>query len=155
MPWDPDSKSDIVRTADEISRLCVSLLAEGVTRVFHYTQHSRKALGVKSPYLKLQMPDGRPHPALAAHAFMAEMLDEARFVRVSDFGVDGLEYLFQRKDGSLVSVYAGLTERETLALLERSGTALFDLFGNRVSHASFLPGTLVYAVERPFRGRES
>ncbi len=148
VPWEPDSKSDIVRTADEISRLCVSLLAEGVTRVFHYTQHSRKALGVKSPYLKLQMPDGRPHPALAAHAFMAEMLDEASFERVSDFGADGLEYLFLRKDGSPVSVYAGLTERETFALAERSGVALFDLFGNPVVRSSFQSGTIIYAVDR-------
>ena len=97
VPWKPDSKQDIVRTSDEIVRLCVSLLAEGITRVFHYTQHSLKALGVKSPYLKLQMPDGKPHPALASHSFMALLLDEAKCERVENCGKDGLVYSFLRK----------------------------------------------------------
>ena len=135
-----------MRRADNVSRLCVSLLAEGVTRVFLYTMHCYKALGVKSPHLQLLMPDGRPHPALAAHAFMAEMLDEARFVRVSDFGAKGLEYTFVRKCGSPVSVYSDLSEREVLELAERSDINLFDIFGNAVSRSSLMPGTLVYAV---------
>ena len=146
VPWEPDSKADVIRTADEVSRLCVSLLAEGVTRVFHYTMHCYKALGVKSPYLKLLMPDGKPHPALAAHAFMAEMLDEARFVHVSDFGAKGLKYSFVRKDGSPVYVYSDLSEREVLALAERPDVNLLDIFGNVVSRSSLLPGTLVYAA---------
>lgn len=148
VPWKPDAKDDIVRTADEIVRLCVSLLSEGVTRVFHYTQHSRRALGVKSPYLKLQMPDGKPHPALAAHAFMALMLDEARFVRVADCGEDGLMYTFTRKDGRTVRVFSGLTEGEVFARPGFRAGTMFDIFGNRLSRATFLPGTLLYDVAR-------
>ena len=146
VPWKPDSKQDIVRTSDEIVRLCVSLLAEGITRVFHYTQHSLKALGVKSPYLKLQMPDGKPHPALASHSFMALLLDEAKCERVEDYGKDGLVYSFLRKDGRKVKVYSGLSESETFSLLKAKKAKIYDIFGNALTRETYLPGTLIYSL---------
>ena len=92
------------------------------------------------------MPDGKPHPALASHSFMALLLDEAKFERVEDCGDNGLVYTFLRKDGRTVKVCAGLSEREIFALSENKKVKIYDIFGNVLSREMYLPGTLVYSL---------
>ena len=76
---------------------------------------------------------------------MAAKLDGKRFAEKRDYGKDGLVYVFKGPDGDTCVVLAGLSAEEVFALLGSSRRTLFDIFGNRVTRETFLPGTLIYA----------
>ena len=145
VPWTAEAKDEYVRNADNTVRFAVSFLAEGVERIFIYTMHSYRALGIRNPFLKLLTSDGYPHPAFVAHAVMAAKLDGKRFAEKRDYGKDGLVYVFKGPDRDTCVVLAGLSAEEVFALLGSSRRTLFDIFGNRVTRETFLPGTLIYA----------
>ena len=145
VPWTAEAKDEYVRNADNTVRFAVSFLAEGVERIFIYTMHSYRALGIRNPFLKLLTSDGYPHPAFVAHAVMAAKLDGKRFAEKRDYGKNGLAYVFKGPDGDTCVVLAGLSAEEVFALLGSSRRTLFDIFGNRVTRETFLPGTLIYA----------
>ena len=141
VPWKPESVADYSRLADMTCRYVVSLLAEGNSKVYLYSAHAYSGLAQVPTFLTLLGADGFAHPALVAHAQLARALEGKRFVRQEDAGRAGVMYVFA-KDRDTVAVYSNLAKDEALGLLSK-GRPL-DLYGNPVSSATYIPGTLVY-----------
>lgn len=151
VPWAPETRAQCIRNADDTVRYSVSFLAEGVSRIFIYTMHAYRALGVKPGYLKLLTADGFPHPSFAAHSFMAAMLDRRHFVEKREWGKEGLAYVFDGVEGRC-TVFSGLDRGEAFALAGDRTLDVRDIFGNRLTEATWLPGTLLYATRGGVEG---
>ena len=92
-------------------------------------------------FLVLLGADGFPHPALVAHAQLAQAVEGRRFVRRENAGAAGVRYVFEGRGGT-VSAYSELTRDEVLARAAQE--PLTDLYGNPVRAETYLPGTVVY-----------
>ena len=143
LPFAPEGKDEYVRLSDSACRYILGLLSEGVSRVFVYTTHSYSAMAVKPRFQTLFGPDGFPHPQYAAHAHMAKLIEGRKFVSKKRFGGNGLVLRFAGSDGD-VEAYAELERDELLALAKRFPGRVTDLYGNPVTEANCLPGTLTY-----------
>lgn len=144
IPWGAETKEDLIETADYTARYTISILAEGVSKVFLYSQHAWKAMIIKPTYLTLAGADGYPGVSNAAHAHMARMLEGRRFVRDAAYGRNGGCWRFEGR-GGVCEVYDGLDAAEMLELAKRPGAKVTDLFGNPVTAETAMPGTVVYA----------
>ncbi len=142
VPWKADSVSELAASADRQVRYVLSILSEGVSRVFLYTQHGYSALGFAPSYVALVGADGRPDPSSAAFSHMATLIEGRKFVRTERCGANGFVWYFEGKGalGGTVGVYSGLTLEETLALKGK----VTDLYGNVPTRETFIPGTVVY-----------
>lgn len=144
VPWEAESERESIRIADAQCRYTVSLLAEGVDKVYLYTAHSYTALAVKPAYLALLAGDGFPHPSYAAYANLARKIEGKRFVRMERLGKTGGSYLFSDNKTSC-RVLADLSPDELQQLAKENHWRVTDLFGNPLTADHILPGTLVYA----------
>ncbi|MBR4170152.1 MAG: hypothetical protein IKR48_00710 [Kiritimatiellae bacterium] len=145
VPWEPENESESIRIADAQCRYTVSLLAEGIDKVYLYTAHSYTTLAVKPAYLVLLAADGFPHPSYAAYAQLARRIEGKKFVRLERLGKNGGSYLFS--DGKTsCRVLAELTHEELLQLARENSWRITDLFGNPVTAKRILPGTLAFAT---------
>lgn len=141
LTWKPESKEDVIYRADATARYSVSLIAGGVDRIFLYAPSSYRALGIKTVYSSLVCTDGTAHPMLVAHAFAALMLEDKKFVAKRPYGGYGVEFEFAG-GGETVVAYSGLTKDEAL------GLRAYDIFGNRITAETFLPGTLAWVIKK-------
>ena len=142
VPWPAEDLAGAAVLGDRTCRYILSLLAEGNARIFLYTAHSSEGLAKMPRFQVLLGADGFAHPALVAHAQLAQAVEGRRFVRKENAGAKGVRYVFRGR-GKEVSAYSGLTADEVRAL--RATTPLKDLYGNPVAAEPRLPGTLVYA----------
>lgn len=141
VPWPAEGVAQYSRLADLTCRYVVSLLAEGNAKVYLYSAHAYSGLAQVPTFLTLLGADGFAHPALVAHAQLARALEGTRFVRKEDAGGSGVKYVFAGARGTVV-VYSNLAQDEVLA--RAAAEPLLDLYGNRVTAATYVPGTLVY-----------
>lgn len=141
LTWEPEARCDIVFRADATARYGVSLLAGGVDRIFLYAPFAYRALGIRTVYSSLVCTDGTAHPMLVAHAFMAQMLEDKKFVAKRPHGKDGVEFEFTG-DGETVVAHSGLTKEEAMSL------HAFDIFGNRITADTFMFGTLAWTIRK-------
>lgn len=142
VPWEPELRNESARYADYTCRYTISLLSEGVAKVYLYSAHAFSALGVKPSFLVLLGADGYPHPALVAYAQMTQKLENKKFQKIISHGAEGRGYVFSDGKKSC-TVYTGLSKEEALALA--SHTHVTDLYGNSLAAENFLPMTLVYS----------
>ena len=85
--------------------------------------------------------DGFAHPALVAHAQLAQMVEGRRFTAKENVGRAGVKYVFEGRGGR-ISVYSDLERDEVLALAAKGPVK--DLYGNPVTAETLIPGTIVY-----------
>ena len=142
VPWPEEGAAEYTRVADQTVRYVISLLAEGNAKVFLYTAHSYDGLSRTPLFIVLLGADSFAHPALVAHAQLAQAVEGRRFLRKEPFGRNGMRYVFEGR-GRTVAAYTELAEDEMLALAEK--TALVDLYGNPVRPGTCVPFTVVYA----------
>ena len=141
VPWPAESVGTYTRMADMTCRYILSLLAEGNAKVYLYSSHAYEGLAKMPSFLVLLGADGFPHPALVAHARLAQAVEGRRFVRREPFGAAGVRYVFEGR-GATVSAYSELSRDEVLDLAARQ--PLTDLYGNPVTPETCLVGTVVY-----------
>jgi hypothetical protein len=142
IPWKAATSAECASFSDRTVRYVISLLTEeNLKRVFLYSTHGYRALGVKPAYLTLLAADGFAHPSLVAHAQMALALEGRSFVSRSRFGRNALRVEFS---GGCV-VYAGLSLDEARDLAAKG--AMFDLYGNHFRADRYFPGTVCYRLE--------
>ncbi len=141
VPWPAESVENYTRIADMTCRYILSLLAEGNAKVYLYSSHAYEGLAKMPSFLVLLGADGFPHPALVAHAQLAQAVEGRRFVRRENAGAAGVRYVFEGRGGT-VSAYSELTRDEVLARAAQE--PLTDLYGNPVRAETYLPGTVVY-----------
>jgi len=160
LPYDPGE--DAIRRADLMCKYVVNLLANNVSKVFLYSAHCYGYLGSPSEFCVLLCPDGYPHPSLAAHANLAQHLENKKFFKVVNVAEGVYAYIFAGKDRS-VAVISGRPGCEFYRLPALKGLTPSDLFGNPLPDRSAYTGTLIFietamsptALEQFFIGNPS
>ena len=142
VPWPAEDVAVYSRSADMTCRYILSLLAEGNAKIFLYSAHSYDGLAKQPNFLVLVGADGFAHPALVAHAQLAQMVEGRRFTAKENAGRVGVKYVFEGRGGR-ISVYSDLERDEVLALAAKGPVK--DLYGNPVTAETLIPGTIVYA----------
>jgi hypothetical protein len=138
------SEEDVIASSDQSTRFVVSLLANGVKKVFLYSMHAHSHFGRASEWRVLVTEDGYPHPSAAAHAAMAWHLESRQFVERVKLAEEVYGYVFAGPDGrvTVIAGRPGANLNYTLPKVE--GARYADLFGNPLAPGSKLGRTVVY-----------
>jgi hypothetical protein len=143
VPWKAATSKDCASFADRTVRYVLSLLTEAnLKRVFLYSTHGYRALGVKPSYQTLLQADGFAHPSLVAHAQMARALEGRSFVSRSKYARNAVKVVFTGG----CTIYAGLSQEEAVELSRRY--ELLDLYGNKFAKERYFPGTVCYHLAK-------
>ena len=135
-PWD---------TADRLCRYVVSLLAQGVSKVFLYSMHAQSSLDAPSSWRVIVSSEGYLHPSGAAHAILAWHLEDTRFVKTLTITDGVFAYLFEgATDTRSVAVLSSAPGHAEYVLPDVPGAKLADLFGSRLRPGQPLGDTLAY-----------
>jgi len=145
------NEEDVSETADRLCRYVVSVLAQGVERLFLYSMHAQGPLYVKQGFRAIVTPEGYLHPSGAAHAVLAWHLEGTRFVRLEELCEGVYAYLFEARDGSgSVAALSGKAGHAEYYLPRNDWIRIRGLFGNPVPVGGALGDRLVYAsADRP------
>ncbi|MGQ9730461.1 MAG: hypothetical protein ACUVX8_04235, partial [Candidatus Zipacnadales bacterium] len=140
-----ENTENVTETADRLCRYMVSLLAQGVEKLFLYSMHAQSALGFPSNWRVIVTPEGYLHPSGVAHGILAWYLEDTRFVKTLPLQADVTAYLFQARDGSRsVAVLSGHPGHREYTLPRVADLRVADLFGNPLSEDAQLEDTLIY-----------
>jgi hypothetical protein len=139
--WQPEE--DVAGLAEKNCRYTVSLLAQKVAKVFLYSAHGYSSLAQAPNFLVLLGADGYPHPSLAAYAHLTHSLEGKRFARKVALGENRFAYLFAGLNGTCAVLCGGRDAR--LPFIQDPAIRWTDLFGNPLTAAATLPGTMRYA----------
>lgn len=139
---------DVIDTSDRLCRFVVSLLGQGVQKVFLYSMHTHSYFGPKSEWRTLVTEEGYLHPCAAAHSAMAWQLEDTRCVRRAELAEGVAGYFFEGKERS-VAVLSRRPGGAALVLPVGKGIEVTDLFGNPVEGK--LGTTLVYVAAKEMK----
>ncbi len=126
LPYEPTE--DVLGSSDRLVRYCVSMLANGVSKIFLYSMHTHTHFGGES-WRVLVTPDGYLHPSAASLSAAAWLLEDTRFVRHVQPAEGVTCYLFQG-DERAVAVLSPRPRHAPLALPDDAGVELLDVYGN-------------------------
>lgn len=147
------AKDDLGETADGLVRYVVSLLANGVEKVFLYSMHGHDFFGKGGDWKVLVMDDGFLHPSATAHANMAWLLEDSKFVERVEVAANVNAYLFEGsgRATAVISPVPGTSGSYAVP----AGAKAVDLFGNSLSagakvenHVAYVTGASVAEVRR-------
>lgn len=131
LPYEPSE--NVLDTSDRLVRYLVSLLANGVEKVFLYSMHCHGYFNDGSgSFRALVTEEGYLHPSAAAHANVAWLLDNARFVRRMELPGLVYAYLFEGDDRRVAVLVGGPEHRES-DIPRTAGGQVLDMFGNPVA----------------------
>jgi hypothetical protein len=145
LPWDVQENPFAAANAE--LRYILSQMVNGVDKIFLY---SMGTTGVITPdmgtsFATLTGPDGWMHPAGAAHAIFARLLEDKEYVERVDIAPKVHAYLFS--DGSQsVAVVSTAPGFEPIAAPQPEGAQTRDLFGNPIRENDPLGINLVYVI---------
>ncbi|GIX07583.1 MAG: hypothetical protein KatS3mg115_1986 [Candidatus Poribacteria bacterium] len=138
------SAENVQDTADRLCRFVISLLANGVQKVFLYSMHSHFHFPGENAWRVLVTSDGMPHPSAAAFAVTAYLLEGTQPKAPFEIqpGLHGYPFV---GSGRTVLVLAPRSESRFIppSSLEWS---LFDLWGNPYPEGQPLGKTIAYLV---------
>jgi hypothetical protein len=137
-----EENEDVMETSDRLCRFVISLLAQGVKKVFLYSMHSNNWFGIGSVNRVLVTEDGYLHPSGAAHSAMAWFLEDTKFVTASTPAEGVTAYRFQGA-GRTVTVLSPKPKHAPYAIPAHG----YDLFGNPVPTGQALGRRLVSVVQ--------
>jgi len=140
-----ENRDEVLKSADRIARYQLSLLVNGVSRIFLYSMHSHD--GRFTPELKqwnaFTTDDGFLHPAGAAHAQFAWMLEDTRFDKRLDLSRGVHAYIFEGNQRA-VAVISSSPEFVPCEIPDSKGIQAFDLFGNQLPQGALFQGEVIY-----------
>jgi hypothetical protein len=137
------SSENIMHTSDRLCRFVVSLLAQGVEKVFLYSMHAHSYFPGGSNWRELVTDEGALHPSGAAHSALAWYLDDARFVKTLDIADGFHAYLFESSDRSVAVLSASHGDTE-FTIPQQEDVYAADLFGNPIAPGAVAGDTLFY-----------
>ena len=139
------SKDSVIHSSDRLARYLLSLLANGVEKLFLYSMHSHNSFYTPEPrqWGVLTTDEGYLHPCGAAHSAFAWHIEGTSFVKRIDLNEEVFAYLFQGEQRS-VAVISGRPGSEPLAISHAEGITATDLFGNPLLGDATFGGTLTY-----------
>jgi hypothetical protein len=128
---------DSTAVADKLCRYVVSMLSQGVEKVFLYSMAT-----AGSEWAVLVNFDNSMHPAGAAHSNMAWQLEDTKFSKRVEVAPNVFAFLFSGK-GRSVAVLAP-KEQATYTLPKNTKLTMNDLWGNTLPGGAKLGTTLSY-----------
>jgi len=130
--------------ANRLCRYLVSMLANGVSKVFIYTMHGH---GPFKPsvweWTVLVEDNGYLHPSGAAYSHLAWLLEDTKFVKTTEVKLGVFAFLFEGQ-GRAVAVLSTKPGYATYAVPTASGVQATDLMGNAVKAGTKVGDDLVY-----------
>ncbi len=140
LPYAPTE--NVFDTTDRLCRYLVSLLAQGVRKIFLYSMHCHNYFGT-TEYRVLLTPEGYLHPCAAGLSTTAWLLDEMKPVKrlVPCAGVTA--YLFEG-DGRATAVLSPTPGHAPYNPPRAERVEVLDLFGNPLPEGEKLGRHLVY-----------
>ena len=142
LPYDSDE--NVFDTSDRLSRYLVSLLAQGVRKIFLYSMHCHHYFGTNE-FRVLLTPEGYLHPCAAALSTTAWLLDETKFVERRTIVKGVTAYVFSG-NGRAIAVLIPMPGHASFLPPRGEGIEVLDLFGNPVPKGEKLGGRLVYVI---------
>ncbi len=133
---------DVSATGDRLCRYEISLLANGVSKVFLYSMHSHRTFGDGSDWRVLVTEEGALHPSAAAHSNMAWHLEGTTFSRRIELAPGLNAYLFTG-GGRSVAVLSPLPGK-VIEWPAPAGVNIVDLYGNPMAERSKIGPTISY-----------
>ncbi len=139
------STENVIDTADSLCRYIVSLLSNGVDKIFLYSMHCHSYFPQteRVRYNMLVTDEGSLHPGADAFSAMAWLLEDSQFFKVLNITQGCYAYLFKSPERS-IAVLSTEIEHAEINLPAKEGIHVWDLFGNCVNPGSRLSDTLVY-----------
>lgn len=134
---------DPFETGDRQCRQIVSLLAQGVQRVFVYSMHAQNYIGGKTQWRTIVTEEGQLHPSGCAYSAMAWLLEDTRFAKRLQLAEGIYAYLFAG-GGRSVAVLSSAPKYGDFTIPRPAGVTVADLFGNPLPEGSKFAGRLVY-----------
>ncbi len=134
-----------VVSSDRLARYMLSLLANGVDKLFLYSMHAHGSSYSVEPrqWGVLTTDEGALHPTGAAHSAFAWHVEGTTFVERLDLGGGVFASLFEG-DGRAVAVLSGEPAAEPFPIPCADGLAAADLFGNPLPEGAAYADTIVY-----------
>lgn len=134
---------DIISTADRLCRYIVSLLTQGVEKIFLYSMHSHSYFPNAGTWRVLVTDEGALHPCGAAHSAMAWFIEDTEFVKTLEITEGVYAYVFEGSERA-VAVLSSKSGHAEFSIPQEDGVHIADLFGNPVEPGSKLGDNLVY-----------
>lgn len=130
---------------DRLSRYLISVLGQGVKKVFLYSMHCHTSLLFnKYDYNDVVTMDGSLNLAAAAYAALTWQLEDTAFVKIVPLA-DGVNaFLFEGRGRAVAAILNNPSQHAAFAIPDLKGAVAADLFGNPVLAGSALGGTVVY-----------
>jgi hypothetical protein len=139
------SLENVIDTSDCLCRHVISLLGQGVDKVFLYSMHSHSYFPDNSliQCRALVTEEGALHPSADAYSTMAWYLEDTKFVRQLTLADGVYAYLFDDKDRSVAVLSAKYNHAE-FKIPQGDDIHASDLFGNPIALGTILGDTIVY-----------
>jgi hypothetical protein len=138
-----DDNENYTATANTLTRYVISLLANGVSRMFLYSMHCHGSFApTPLSWTVLVNHDGSLHPSGAAISTATWMLEGARLVRRQELAKNVYAYHFEGRQH--VAVIAARPPHARIEVPFAKGAKTVDLYGNPVKPGAFLDEHLVY-----------
>ncbi|MDD2600105.1 MAG: hypothetical protein PHO37_12915 [Kiritimatiellae bacterium] len=139
------NQDEALESADRIARYQISLLANGVSRIFLYSMHSHDGRFQEEPkqWNIFTTDDGALHPSGAAHAQVAWLLEETRFSGRLDLTEGVSAYLFSGQ-GRAVAAITSTPNFKSFKVPQIKGMQWVDLFGNQLAADAEFTGRVIY-----------
>lgn len=128
IPW--ANRDNNLELSELQCRYIVSLLAAGVDRIYLYSAHTYEGLTKQPNFLALLQADGYPSPQLVAHAALARLLEDKKYVCRKDFKNQVYVYCFSAQGESTAVVIPRKTAASYLLQSKLPGVRRVDLYGN-------------------------
>jgi hypothetical protein len=140
-----DHSDDYARAGDRLAKYVLSLVANGVDRVFLYSMHSFSGLtGEERPWGTIVDADGSLHPCGIAHAVLAWHIEGRDLVEVAGLGGGAYAYAFGGSDGSVLVLSNEAEYQGGVAVPADPAFTARDLWGNGVPAGTPFTGQLLY-----------
>lgn len=138
------NRDDLMDSADRIARYTISMLANGVSRIFLYSMHAQGTFGLDPKQWNVFTTDeGALHPAGAAQAQVAWLLEDTSFVERVELAHGVYAYLFSGPNRA-VAALSSSPDFTAIPVPQGPGVTRTDLFGNPLPADAQFTGRVVY-----------
>jgi hypothetical protein len=138
------SEENVVDTSNRMVRFMLTLLGNGVDRIFLYTMGNYRHFEQASQrWATNVMEDGYPHPSAAAHANFAWLIEDTRLTKTLELAPGVYAYLFagDRRSVAVLSTAPGFS---SYTIPQNAAVRVLDLFGNPLTGRQTMGENLVY-----------
>lgn len=146
LPNEPEE--NVIHTADQLGRYCLSLLTNGVEKFFLYSMHCHQYFGLGNEHHALVTSEGYLHPSADAISAMAYFLEDKIYQDHQEPAKDVHAYRFTGQGQTVTVLCAEPSKSVRYVLPQITGVRYWDLFGNPMTAGSPLSNTMVFAVSQ-------